>query len=83
MAFHKSKRAVKKCMNDMDTILLSCHFNGGRGVEKFQAPWYMQYSSRRSPGSESPWCSKPFALRPTGSSARDDDEASGLLSLTQ
>lgn len=83
MAFHKSKRAVKKCMNDMDTILLSCHFNGGRGVEKFQAPWYMQHSSRRSPGSESPWCSKPFALRPTGSSARDDDEASGLLSLTQ
>lgn len=27
-------------MNDMDTILLSCHFNGG-GVEKFQAPWYI------------------------------------------
>lgn len=68
-------------MNDMDTILLSCHFDGGRGVEKFQAPWYMQHSSRRAPGSESPWGSKPFALRPTGSSARDDDEASGLLSL--
>lgn len=24
-------------MNNIDTILLSCHFNGGRGVEKFQA----------------------------------------------
>lgn len=36
-------------MNDMDTILLSCHFDGG-GVEKFQAPWYIQHSSRRSPG---------------------------------
>lgn len=69
-------------MNDMDTILLSCHFDGGRGVEKFQAPWYMQHSGRRSLDSKSPWCSKPFALRLTGSSARDDDEASGLLSLT-
>lgn len=49
-------------MNDMDTILLSCHFDGGRGVEKFQAPWYMQHSGRRAPGSESPWRSKPFAL---------------------
>lgn len=28
-------------MNNMDTILLSGHFNGGRGVEKFQAPWYI------------------------------------------
>lgn len=35
-------------MNDMDTILLSGHFDGGRGVEKFQAPWYMQHSGRRS-----------------------------------
>lgn len=49
-------------MNDMDAILLSCHFNGGRGVEKFQAPWYMQHSGRRSLDSEFPWRSKPFAL---------------------
>ena len=44
----------------MDTILLSCHFDGGRGVEKFQAPWYMQHGGRRSPGSESLGAQNPL-----------------------